>query len=114
MENIIATTPSGVFTERGIYGRWTIGEGAIYSDFDEKEQLIDTVEDVEFERYICGVDWGYEHYGTMVVLGIDYKGSYYLLEENAHQHLHIDDWLNIAKRISGRYGHRIPFYCDSA
>lgn len=114
IDNVINATPSGTLTDRGIYGLWTIGEGAIYSDFDEKEQLLASVEGIEFERYVCGVDWGYEHYGTMVVLGIDYKGNYYLLEENAHQHLHIDEWLAIGKQISRRYGPRIPFYCDSA
>ena len=36
VDNLIATTPSGMFTERGIYGKWVIGEGAVYRDFKEE------------------------------------------------------------------------------
>ncbi|MBJ3928091.1 PBSX family phage terminase large subunit, partial [Salmonella enterica subsp. enterica serovar Derby] len=69
--NIIETTPSGMFTDRGIFGLWTIGEGAIYSDFDENKHTIDS-EDVpwnEITTYYAGVDWGYEHFGAIVVVG---------------------------------------------
>lgn len=114
IDNIIATTPSGVFTERGIYGRWTIGEGAIYSDFDENKHYIELEELPPMQRYIAGVDWGYEHFGCAVVIGIDFDDNYYLIEENAYQHLHIDDWIEIGQRIAEQYGSRIPFYCDSA
>ena len=40
VENLINSTPSGVFTERGIYGRWTSGEGAVYPDFDKDKHYI--------------------------------------------------------------------------
>src|SRR5699024_12303247 len=61
----------------------------------------------------CGVDWGYEHYGAIVVIGVDVGGSYYIVEEHAHQHKDIDQWVSIAKNIKLKYGN-IPFYCDSA
>lgn len=116
IEDTIQTTPSGSMTERGIYGRWTAGEGVVYSDFDSNKHYIkrDDVPTDKIQRYICGVDWGYRHYGSMVVIGIDDKENYYLLEENAYQDLHIDQWVGIAKRIAEDYGMRIPFYCDSA
>ncbi len=116
IDNLILTTPSGVFTERGLYGRWTIGEGAVYSDFDTKVHVIDD-QDIPFERieqYVCGVDWGYEHKGVIVVFGVDDEDNWYLVEEHVHQHKHIDEWIEIARDITERYGDRIPFYCDSA
>lgn len=116
IDNVINSTPSGVMTERGIYGRWTIGEGAVYADFDDKVHVI-SLSDVpwtKIQRYIAGVDWGYEHYGVIGVIAIDDEGVHYLIEEHAKQHTHIDEWVAIAKNIQERYGKNIPFYCDSA
>lgn len=114
IENLINATPSGVFTERGIYGRWTSGEGAVYTDFDEKKHYIKSEDIPELSTYYCGVDWGYEHWGSIVVMGESKDGNVYLLEEYAEQHEEIDYWVKIAKDIQQRYGQRIPFYADSA
>ena len=56
VDNLIATTPSGMFTERGIYGRWVIGEGAVYRDF--KEDMYIKQEPENFAKIYAGVDWG--------------------------------------------------------
>lgn len=115
IKDTIQTTPSGAMTERGIYGRWTAGEGVVYADFDGSKHYIKRDEvPKNIQKYIAGVDWGYRHYGSLVVVGIDDKGDYYMIEENAHQDLHIDQWIEIAQDVAGRYGERIPFYCDSA
>lgn len=114
VDNLIAVTPSGVFTERGIYGRWTSGEGAVYTDFDEKKHYI-TKEQLPINlTYFCGVDWGYEHWGSIVVMAEALDGKVYLVEEHAAQHEEIDYWVNVARGITERYGQRIPFYADSA
>jgi PBSX family phage terminase large subunit len=113
-ENIIATTPSGMFTERGIYGRWVSGEGAVYRDF--KEDMLIRGKDIptdDITVYYAGVDWGYEHYGTIVVCGKTADGRVYLLEEHSAQHQEIDYWVDIAKDINTRFGN-IKFYADSA
>lgn len=117
IDNIINSTPSGTLTERGIYGRWTIGKGAIYSDFETDKHVIkhEQIPFNDIREYFVGVDWGYEHHGVMMVVGIDNNGKHYLIEEQAHQHLHVEkDWLPIAKDIQARYGERTPFYCDPA
>lgn len=113
--NIKETTPSGMFTERNIEGKWVSGDGVVYPDFDLKQNTITQSElsDIQMERFFCGVDWGYEHYGAIVVVGADAKGNMYVLEEHAHQHKDIDQWVGIAKSVTTRYGD-IPFYCDSA
>ena len=60
LDNIINATPSGVFTERGIYGRWVIGEGAVYRDFNEDSYISsDEVPYDKITKYYAGVDWGY-------------------------------------------------------
>jgi len=116
IRNLIETTPSGMFTDRGIFGLWTIGEGAIYSDFDEKIHVIDE-DDVPWKtitKYYAGVDWGYEHWGSIVVIGETDDGIKYLVREYATQHKDIDYWVSIAKEVIAEFGSKIPFYCDSA
>ena len=112
VENLINATPSGVLTERGIYGRWTSGEGAVYTDFDEKKHYVDELP--EIKTVYCGVDWGYEHWGSIVVMGEDENDNTYLIEEHAAQHEEIDYWVKVAQDIQGSYGVHIPFYADSA
>jgi len=111
VDNLIVTTPSGVFTDRGIYGRWTSGEGAVYRDFDENKHYVDDIP--HLVEYYAGVDWGYEHWGSIVVVGETSDGTTYLIEEHAEQHEEIDYWVKVARGIQNRYGN-IPFYADSA
>lgn len=115
VESIIASTPSGMFTDRDIYGYWVSAEGVVYKDFNKNVHYIlsKDIEKVNFVRYFAGVDWGYEHYGSIVVIGEDDKGNMYLLEEHAKQHEEIDYWVGVAKDIKKRFGN-IFFYCDSA
>lgn len=113
IQNIKESTPSGMFYDRDIKGLWVTGEGVVYSDFDSNKHLINDVDNVEFETYIAGVDWGYSHFGSIVVFGIDKLNNWYLLEEHAKQFKEIDYWADVALDIKARYGN-INFYCDSA
>lgn len=113
IQNIKESTPSGMFYDRDIRGLWVTGEGVVYSDFDSNKHLINDVDNVEFETYIAGVDWGYSHFGSIVVFGIDKLNNWYLLEEHAKQFKEIDYWAEVALDIKARYGN-INFYCDSA
>lgn len=114
VDNLVNATPSGVFFERGIYGRWVIGEGAVYRDFKEESYISsDNVPYDKITKYYAGVDWGYGHYGAIVVLGKTPDGDVFLIEEHAKQYKEIDYWVDIALGIKERYGN-ITFYCDSA
>lgn len=113
IQNIKESTPSGMFYDRDIRGLWVTGEGVVYSDFDSNKHFINDVDNVEFETYIAGVDWGYSHFGSIVVFGIDKQNNWYLLEEHAKQFKEIDYWAEVALDIKARYGN-INFYCDSA
>ena len=115
VESIEASTPSGMFFQRDILGTWVASEGVVYTDFDKDENYIkeDDVKDIQFKKYFCGVDFGWEHYGSIVLVGEDINDNYYLLKEIAHKHKHIDWWINEAKKIIEKYGN-INFYCDHA
>ncbi|MCP1288322.1 PBSX family phage terminase large subunit [Mammaliicoccus sciuri] len=114
-ESIKASTPSGMFYERNINGQWVSGDGVVYSDFDLELNTVteEELNDIPMKEYFAGVDWGYEHYGSIIVIGRSIKGDFYLIEEHAHQFKFIDDWVEIAKGIVERYGN-INFYCDTA
>lgn len=115
VESIIASTPTGMFTDRDIHGQWVAAEGVIYKDFNKDTHYIsrENIESVNITKYFAGVDWGYDHHGSIVVMGIDDKDNVYLIEEHAKQHEEIDYWVTVAKDIKDRYGN-INFYCDSA
>lgn len=115
IESIVASTPSGMFTDRDIYGKWVSAEGVVYVDFNKETHLItqNDLSNIEFKEYFAGVDFGYEHYGSIVLIGKSNDDNYYLIEEHAYQHKFIDDWCEIALEIKEKYGN-IYFYCDSA
>lgn len=113
IENIVNTTPSGIFTDRNIYGKWTSGEGVVYRDFDNRLHYVEDLSEYVFVDYIVGVDWGYSHYGAIVVIGVTETGTFVVAEEHAMQYREIDYWVEVAKDIVSRYGNLL-FYCDPA
>ncbi|MED4399787.1 PBSX family phage terminase large subunit [Metabacillus fastidiosus] len=115
MRNIKASTPSGMFYDRNIKGLWVSSDGVVYKDFDHTKHYIsvEQLKQVNVVKYFAGVDWGYEHYGSIVVIGKADDGKLYIVEEYAKQHQEIDYWVDVANDIKSRYGN-IYFYCDTA
>ena len=111
-ESIKSATPTGKFYDRDILGLWTVAEGAIYSDFDKEVHVIDKPK-YDIVEYYAGVDWGYDHYGSIVILGEDEAGNTYILDGIAEQYKEIDWWVERAKEFQGIYGDMM-FYADSA
>ena len=93
--------------------KWVAAEGVVYTDFNREKHYIKDTEGIQFKKFFAGVDYGWEHYGAIVVVGLDIYNNYYLVEEHAHQHKDIDQWCSIGKDIIKRYGN-INFYCDHA
>lgn len=114
IQNLKETEPAGMFYDRAIEGEWAAAEGIVYQDFDQKTMVIPSSKVPNNLTIICGVDWGYEHKGCIVVAGVDDSNRYYVLEEHTAQFKEIDYWTDIAKDIQKRYGKRVPFYADTA
>lgn len=112
VERIKASTPSGMFYDRNIRGLWVSGEGIVYADFDKERMTIDELPDDL--HYYCGVDWGFEHLGSITVWGDDNKGNTYLVKEVTAQHKFIAWWVEQAKKVQSEYGRNVIFYVDSA
>lgn len=109
------TTPSGMFYDRAILGLWVAGDGLVYSDFDREKNAIKADEIPKNLIYSAGVDWGYNHFGSIIVTGYDETtDTTYLIEEHTRRLQEIDYWVNVAKGIQSRYRQDMTFYCDSA
>ena len=113
IESIEASTPSGMFFDRDILGVWVASEGVVYKDFNKDIHYIKDLNNIDIVKYFAGVDFGWEHFGSMVVVGKDINNNYYLIKEYAYQHKDIEEWVDIAKGIKTQYGN-INFYCDHA
>ena len=111
IDSIKAATPKGKFYARDILGKWTVAEGAIYADYDTKIHVVDELPDMR--RYFAGIDWGYTHYGSIVIVGEGVDNNYYLVDGVAAQFKEIDWWVEQARKLTDIYGN-IPFYADSA
>lgn len=114
-DSIKASTPSGMFYDRAINGAWASADGMVYPDFDQQIHYIpfSQVPLDKIVRWFVGVDFGWEHYGAFVLIGKTEDGRYYLVQEWAAQHQHIDRWVEIARSIKAQRGN-IHFYCDGA
>lgn len=114
VKQIKETTPLGIFYDRGVEGLWVSGEGVVYPDFDREKHSItaEQTKRLRFDRVFAGVDWGWEHWGAIVVIGVTGK-RYCIIEEHAAQHRFINDWILAARDIIARHGN-ISFYCDPA
>ena len=115
IESIEASTPSGMFFDRDILGVWVASEGVVYADFNKNENYIKEadIKDIQIKKYFAGIDFGWEHYGSIALVAQDINDNYYFIKEIAYKHKHIDWWVNEAKKIISEYGN-IKFYCDHA
>ena len=102
-----------MFYDRDVLGKWVASEGVVYTDFNKDIHYIKTIEGYTFKKYFCGVDFGWEHFGSIVLIGKTIDNKYILIKEYAYQHKNIEYWCNIAQEIKSKYGN-ITFYCDSA
>ena len=112
VKSIKSATPSGKFYDRDILGLWTIAEGAIYADFDKDKHIVEKAPN-NIVHYYAGVDWGYDHYGSIVILGETVDGTTYIVDGIAKQYEEIDFWVEQAHDFKKKYGD-IDFYADSA
>lgn len=115
-----ASYGSGAMYDRAILGLWASGEGAVYVDWYDEENYIDRDDLPKIKKYYAGVDWGYKHYGSIVVVGEDYDGNIYLVDEYSRTLKGINFWKEVAQDIEEKYGKhgengsKLIFVCDTA
>lgn len=103
---------TGALYDRMILGKWVQSEGVIFSEFDRNKHLFTDIKNT-IKEYVVGVDHGWENPLAMILMAVDYDGSYYVMDEIYQTHQHIDDslkeymkakgWFNLQPRISYAY-----------
>ena len=81
-------------------------EGLVYDMFDEGFHVREPADRTVFTNVIVGVDWGMVHAGVMLVAGITGHGDdaqAWLIEEHYAPGRSIDQWVQTAAEIKGRY-----------
>ncbi|MGL4999239.1 MAG: hypothetical protein ACRC5T_09750 [Cetobacterium sp.] len=93
---------------------WVAAEGVVYKDFNRDIHLIQNIPTgQQVEKYIGGIDFGFDHHGSIVVLAKMTDGKFYLIEEIAEREQYIEFWTDKALELQGKYK-GLLFYCDHA
>lgn len=113
VESLKRSTPKGVMYDRSIKGLWVAREGIIYDCFIESEMIVSQSDLPPMREVIAGVDWGFEHFGVIIILGIGWDGNVYVLDITKEQKKDIDWWVAEKLRYKAKYNCN-EFWCDSA
>ena len=111
----LALYPVGsVDYNRNILGAWVAKEGIVFNSFNEQYHMIDSIPDgVTIRKYIAGVDWGFNHYGSILVCGIGSDNKFYIVDEVAEREKDLDWWKSKALELHDKYKLEV-MYCDHA
>jgi phage terminase large subunit len=92
-------------------------DGAVWPQFHRARHVVPaaSLAGRKWRKVIVGVDWGFSHPGTMIVLGIDAHGDAWVLAEEVHARTLVDDspdgWGPIARALVEKWG-ATEFHCD--
>jgi len=95
------TRYTGVYYQRMIENKWVSAEGAIYNEFIRGEHVIPEIPKHRINRWILGVDWGYEHLLAILLIG-EVDDRYFVAGEIAVKHQLVDH--SLAEMIKDKWG----------
>jgi hypothetical protein len=133
IEELRRTQPARYF-KRTFEASWDTFEGQVWEDFLEEVHVKPRQHynihlpdgrtigkngrwNVKIQKVIAGVDWGYEHAGVIVVIGISTSGACYVLDLVYKEHLEVvnrpgmDSWVRRGQEMRAKWGVEM-FYCD--
>ena len=102
----------GQFAAQELGGEFVALEGLIYEEFSRDVHVWRRDLPV-FERVVAGVDWGYTHPATVIVLGLDSDGRAYAVDEFYRRGVRLEEHVRAAEDARVRWGVE-TFYCDPA
>lgn len=111
-EKAKARTPKSVFAREWMADPDS-AEGLVYA-FDENHHIKIPPDGTVFNRFVVGVDHGWEHPGAFILVGVTGYGEdakAWVLEEAYHSGKPNQEWNQLATEWSERY-HHPEFFCD--
>ena len=99
---------------RYILGQYASAEGVIYYMFKKDKHVIDSMpKGVGIAKYVIGQDFGFEHWGSILVIAKLTDGRMIVVDGVIEQHKDTDYWIERLKEYNSKY--RIStVYADSA
>lgn len=99
---------------RYILGQYASAEGVIYYMFNKDKHIIKSMpKGIGVAKYIIGQDFGFEHWGSILVIAKLTDGKMIVVDGAIEQHKDIDYWTERLKEYNRKY--RIKtVYADSA
>jgi len=85
----------GLFAKQEIEGQFIGHEGLVYQDFNRRIHIL-TKARINIKRYIAGIDWGYTNPAVILIIGEDYDGRLYIVEEFYRSKMMMEEFLKIA------------------
>ena len=82
VENLKASTPSGMWYERAISGLWVAAEGLVYTGFDPNIHIIEPFKIPGDWQRVRGIDLGYANPFVCLWGAIDHDGRLYIYDEH--------------------------------
>jgi PBSX family phage terminase large subunit len=82
IENLIASTPEGMWYDRTISGLWVAAEGLVYTEWDPNIHVIEPFEIPKDWQRVRGIDLGYGHPFVCLFGAIDNDGRLYIYDEH--------------------------------
>lgn len=92
----------GDFAKQELDGDFITSEGLIYAGFRRELHVVHDVP-ASFSYYVAGVDWGFVNPGVMLIAGVDGDGRSWIIHEEYHRRLQIDEWMTLGKGLNERY-----------
>lgn len=81
--------------------QFTKMEGLVYDMFQRGKHTYDVAHTLPpFSTVVTGIDWGWNNYSTIISIGVDYDGKYWVFDEWFRKHKTTGDVIDYAKTVN--------------
>jgi len=105
----LKATYVGDFARQELEGEFVAFAGLVYRDF--RHDHIKVAPDIEWGKVVAGVDFGFSHATAIEVVGLDYDGRAYVLDEFFEQRQTEDEIISAARGLQRKWNIS-EFHCD--
>ena len=97
--------------QQEVLGEYVAWEGLVYPQFAVDTHVTEPPARGKFAAVIGACDWGWTNPGVLLVLGLGYDDTIYVLDELYEREQPVDWWASQAQRFADQYG-VTAWYCD--
>ena len=99
---------------RHVLGKYANNEGLIYYMYDKSKHNVDALLRTDAVAcYLCGIDFGFEHFGSLTVVAKTTNNKFYVVDAVVEKEKNIKFWNDTYIELNNKYHFR-ETYADSA